>query len=48
MMGVGKSTIGQELAHKLNLQFKDVDKITEENFLSQFKTYLRLKEKIFS
>jgi len=30
MMGVGKSTIGQDLASKLDIQFKDVDKIIEE------------------
>ena len=30
MMGVGKSTIGQDLAGRLDLQFKDVDKIIEE------------------
>ena len=30
MMGVGKSTVGQDLATKLNLQFKDVDKIIEK------------------
>ena len=27
MMGVGKSTIGKDLASKLDIQFKDVDKI---------------------
>ena len=32
MMGVGKSTIGQDLAGKLNMQFKDIDKIIEEKF----------------
>ena len=30
MMGVGKSTIGQDLASKLDMQFKDIDKIIEE------------------
>jgi shikimate kinase len=30
MMGVGKSTIGQDLAGKLDMQFKDIDKIIEE------------------
>ena len=30
MMGVGKSTIGQDLANKLDMQFKDIDKIIEE------------------
>ena len=32
MMGVGKSTIGQDLATELNIQFKDVDKIIEKKF----------------
>jgi len=32
MMGVGKSTIGQDLAGKLDMQFKDIDKIIEEKF----------------
>ena len=30
MMGVGKSTIGQDLAVKLDMQFKDIDRIIEE------------------
>lgn len=30
MMGSGKSTVGKRLAHKLNLQFYDSDKIIEE------------------
>ena len=30
MMGVGKSTIGQDLAGKLDMQFKDIDRIIEE------------------
>ena len=30
MMGVGKSTIGKDLAGKLDMRFKDVDKIIEE------------------
>ncbi len=29
MMGVGKSTIGKLLSKKLNMQFKDVDKVIE-------------------
>ena len=32
MMGVGKSTIGQDLATELNIRFKDVDKIIEKKF----------------
>ncbi len=30
MMGVGKSTIGKKLAEKLNLKFKDIDRIIEK------------------
>ena len=30
MMGSGKSTVGKRLAHRLNLQFYDSDKIIEE------------------
>lgn len=30
MMGVGKSTIGKDLSGKLNMQFKDIDKIIEK------------------
>ena len=29
MMGVGKSTVGEDLSKKLNTQFKDIDKIIE-------------------
>ena len=48
MMGVGKSTIGQELAHKLNLQFKDVDKIIEEKLSLSIQDIFETKgEKFF-
>ena len=30
MMGAGKSTIGKDLSGKLNIQFKDIDKIIEK------------------
>jgi len=48
MMGVGKSTIGQELASKLDLQFKDVDKIIEEKLsLSILDIFEKKGEKFF-
>ncbi len=32
MMGVGKSTVGKDLANKLRMQFKDIDSIIEKKF----------------
>ena len=48
MMGVGKSTIGQDLAGKLNMEFRDIDRIIEEKLsLSIVDIFEKRGEKFF-
>ena len=47
MMGVGKSTIGQDLASKLDIQFKDIDKIIEEKLSLSIKDIFEKKGEEF-
>ena len=46
MMGVGKTTIGRNLAKKLNYKFIDVDKLIEIKEGQSKVQYLRAKVKI--
>ena len=48
MMGVGKSTIGQLLSKKFNIQFEDIDKIIERKLSLSIKEIFETKgEKFF-
>ena len=42
MMGVGKSTIGQLLSKKFNIQFEDIDEIIGKRMLQHLKKGIQL------
>ena len=48
MMGVGKSSIGKDLSHKLKMEFKDIDSIIEKKLsLSISEIFKKKGEKFF-
>ena len=48
MMGVGKTTIGKNLAEKLSFSFLDTDKIIEEEEGSSIKDIFKKRSEILS
>ena len=47
MMGVGKSSVGEDLSQKLNTGFKDIDKIIETKLSFLLQIFLRKRRKVF-
>ena len=47
MMGVGKTTIGKNLAEKLSFSFLDTDKIIEEEEGSSIKDIFKKRSEIY-
>ena len=47
MMGVGKSSIGKDLSHKLKMEFKDIDSIIEKKLSLSISEIFKKKVKNF-